>query len=169
MVRRAVSNETGIGIVLLQRGSEVHAATEEPLEFATVGTLSSIKHSEARTESRIHIVIEGGAKFRLHSTWVEDDHLNMGLVDFMRDDPKLEFRSKDLDLVELFDRMNEFRISDGQSKMNLEENNASALSYRLSEVLPMSMEFRQSLLEVDHPYRRLDRIYRWVQTEVENM
>ena len=165
MVRRAISNDTGIGVVFLQRGSEVYDETDDTIELATIGTLSSIKHFEAVDDSHMQIVVEGGAKFRVHSTWTEDDFLNMGLVDILRDDPKLELRTKDQELVELFEHMNEYRISEGHSKMTIDENNASALSYRLSEILPMSMEFRQSLLVIDHPYRRLDRIYRWVQTE----
>lgn len=167
MVRRAISNDTGIGVVFLLQGSEVFIKTDDPFELATVGTLTSIKHHEPLTDSRVLIVVEGGAKFRLHSTWIEDDHLHMGLVDILRDDPQLPLRSKDQDLAELFNRMNDLRMSEGHSKMNIEENSASALSYRLSEILPMSMEFRQSLLEIDSPYRRLDRIYRWVQKEQE--
>lgn len=169
MVRRAISNETGIGVVFLQRGSEVFLDTDDAIELATVGTLTSIQHYETLADSRILIVVEGGAKFRLHTTWIEDDHLNMGLVDILRDDPKLPLRSQDQELAELFSSMNELRISEGHSKLNVEENSASALSYRLSEVLPMSMEFRQTLLEIDSPYRRLDRIYRWVQTEREKI
>ncbi|MXZ44718.1 MAG: hypothetical protein F4Z01_07075 [Gammaproteobacteria bacterium] len=165
MVRRALANETGIGIVYLARGSEVHKNGEDPIELAKIGTLSSIKHTEVIEESRILIVIEGGAKFRVLSTWTEDDHLNMGLVEFLREDIKRPLRPQDEELAELLEHMNEFRIAEGQPKMTVEENSASALSYRLSEVLPMSMEFRQTLLEIDHPYRRLDRIHRWVQSE----
>ena len=169
MVRRAISNETGIGVVYLERGSEVYQNEDDAIKLAKVGTLSSIKHSEPLSESRLLIVVEGGAKFRLRSTWIEDDHLNMGLVDILRDDVRLPLRAEDEELAELFEHLNEFRVSEGHSKMTVEENNASALSYRLSEVLPMSMEFRQTLLEVDHPYRRLDRIQRWVQSERDNV
>lgn len=165
MVRRASANETGIGIVYLERGSEVYNNDDDPIALAKIGTLSSIKHTEVIGESRLLIVVEGGAKFRLQSTWLEDDHLNMGLVDILRDDVKLPLRTEDEELAVLFEHMNEFRIAEGHPKMKVEENNASALSYRLSEVLPMAMEFRQTLLEIDHPYRRLDRIHRWVQSE----
>lgn len=168
MVRRALANETGIGIVYLAQGSEVYKNDEDPIELAKIGTLCSIKHTEVIDESRIHIVIEGGAKFRVKSSWIEDDHLNMGLVEFLREDIKRPLRPQDEELAELFDHMNEFRLAEGQPKMTVEENSASALSYRLSEVLPMSMEFRQTLLEIDHPYRRLDRIHRWVQSERAN-
>lgn len=165
MVRRAVANDSGIGIVFLEQGSEVIEKTAEPIEFATIGTLSSIKNHESRSDSRSTIVVEGGAKFRVHSTWVEDDQLIMGLAEILRDDPTLPLRNKDEELSELFERMNQLQIAEGQTSMKIEENNASVLSYRLAEVLPMSMQFRQTLLEIDSPYRRLDRIYRWVQSE----
>ncbi|MXZ56732.1 MAG: hypothetical protein F4227_08450 [Gammaproteobacteria bacterium] len=165
MVSQALANDTGFGVVYLASGSEVYKIDDDPIELAKIGTLSSIKHSEVIDEARILIVIEGGAKFRVHSTWIEEDHLNMGLVDFLRDDAKLPLRTKDEELAQLFDQLNEFRSTEGHPKMTLEIDNASALSFRLAEMLPMAMEFRQTLLELDHPYRRLDRIQRWVQTE----
>lgn len=165
MTRRAIANKTGFGVVYLASGSEVYKNDDDPIELAKIGTLSSIKHTEVVDESRILIVIEGGAKFRVQSTWLEDDHLNMGLVDILRDEPRLPLRTKDGELVQLFDHLNEFRRTEGHSKVTLENDNASALSFRLAEMLPMTMEFRQTLLELDHPYRRLDSIQRWVQTE----
>ena len=165
MVTQALASETGFGVVYLASGSDVYKKDDDPIELAKIGTLSSIKHTEVIDDSRILIVVEGGAKFRVHSTWVDDDHLNVGLVDFLRDDAKLPLRTKDGDLAQLFDHLNEFRSSEGQPKITLEKDNASALSFRLAEMLPMAMEFRQTLLELDHPYHRLDRIQRWVQTE----
>ncbi|MYD44809.1 MAG: hypothetical protein F4W92_00430 [Gammaproteobacteria bacterium] len=165
MVSSALANDTGIGVVYLSSGSEVYKAEDDPIELAKIGTLSSIKHTEAIDESRIVIVVEGGAKFRVHSTWIDDDHLNMGLVDFLRDEANLPLRTQDAELTQLFDQLNEFRIAEGYPKKTIEEDNASALSFRLAEMLPMAMEFRQTLLELDNPYRRLDRIQRWVQTE----
>ncbi|MCY3542128.1 MAG: LON peptidase substrate-binding domain-containing protein [Gammaproteobacteria bacterium] len=165
MVSLALANESGIGIVYLASGSEVYKNSDDAIELAKIGTLSSIKHTEVVDESRIRIVVEGGAKFRVLSTWTEDDRLNMGLVDILRDDAKLPLRTKDEELAQMFDQLNEFRNAEGHPKMTLEKNNASALSFRLAEMLPMAMEFRQTLLELDDPYRRLDRIQRWVQNE----
>lgn len=165
MVSHALANNTGFGVVYLASGSEVYKKADDPIELAKIGTLSSIKHTEVIDESRILLVIEGGAKFRVHSTWIEDDHLNMGLVDILRDEAKLPLRTKDGELSQLFDDLNEFRNAEGHSEMTLENDNASALSFRLAEMLPMSMEFRQTLLELDHPYRRLDKIQLWIQTE----
>ena len=165
MVSRALANDTGFGVVYLASGSEFVEKDDEPIELAKIGTLSSVKHTEVIDETRILIVVEGGAKFRVHSTWTEDDHLHMGLVEFLRDDAKLPLRTKDGELVQIFDQLNEVRITEGHPKVKLQRDNASALSFRLAEMLPMAMQFRQTLLELDHPYRRLDRIQRWVEAE----
>ena len=163
MVQRAIETDTGFGIVLLKSGEEVHSEEQQKLpEIYSIGTMAAIRDYELLANSRYRIRVEGSAKIRVVTSWEQDDHLRMGQVQVLLDEPTLELRESDKSLAVLIEKA----YSRMSSQVDYEPKNLADPSWvgmRLAELLPFDVAFRQRLLELNNAYRRLDLILEWFQ------
>ena len=163
MIENALESETGFGVVLIREGTEVHQDGDEssPAIFET-GTLASIIDSNRLPDRRFQILAEGGAKFRVLSTWQQDDHLLVGQVSLIPEEAKREVRDVDGPLVELL------RVAESQRQPRLpsiDYTDATAVSLRLPQHLPMDVVTCQSLLQLENSHLRMDAIREWLQSQ----
>lgn len=163
MIEEAIEADTGFGVVLIRVGSEVFQEGQEgaPTIFET-GTLASIKSHNRLQDGRYEVLAEGGPKFRVLSSWQEEDRLLMGEVELIPDEPKRELREIDLPLTVLL-RQAESRFRIKFPEMDYED--ATDVSYRLAQCLGLDPLMSQSLLQLENPHLRLDALREWLEIQ----
>lgn len=162
MVENAIETETGFGVVLLKNGSEVHEkGTSSPPPIHNVGTLASLREHKRLDDGRFYVLAEGGAKFHVETTWELEDHLRMAQVRIEMDEPKLEIRSSDAVLVDILQKVVDAMGAEA-GQLNIDFDDASSVSMRLSEHLAIDLQHRQKLLELNDAHQRFNLIWEWL-------
>lgn len=151
MVSRCLRDDTPFGVCLIRQGSEVGQAADP----WPVGTLARIVDWDRRNDGLLGITVVGGDRFRIHRTWVNPDHLLMGRVEvvpFRPDPPRAPTQPPVVH--DLLDRVFQLRGA-GYEHLAPDWSSTNWLSCRLAEILPLDLEFKQHLLEIDSPGERL--------------
>ncbi len=148
MVSRCLRREQGFGVLLIREGSEVgDAATYE------VGTIAEIVDWHQGDDGVLGVTARGTDRFRLVSCEQRNDGLYLGRVEVLgRETPAPmpdEFRSLQTLLSSILDELGE-HYSDVPKAFD----DASWVSYRLAELLPLPLPTKQIMLEMaDAPER----------------
>ena len=162
MIADCQKADIGFGVVLIKEGEEVHSGKgKNPPDIYSIGTLADILKVEKVGDDRLAVIAVGGAKFRIDSTWLEENQLMMGEVTFIPDEPTGPVRDQDADLVDLLEYFIQAQNipvgRDRESTLNDERE----LSLRLADYLPIRDEDKQKLLQMDSPRVRLTTIRQW--------
>ncbi len=162
MVGRCMREQIGFGVVLIRQGVEARAAEDasQP-EIFDVGTEARIVDFNQADNGLLGIVAEGARKFSVHSVREQADHLLLGEVEFLAEEPPGELASEHGPLVEVLQELtNHPLIRKLNPKVDFAE--ARSVSLRLAELLPIEPEIKQSLLQMRWPKERLTELGRLV-------
>ena len=103
MVKKCMRLNQGFGVLLIQKGAEVrYEASDASVRFASLGTEAKIVDFDQIEGNFLGILVEGVRRFRLVRSWEEDDHLLVGDVDCIEEEPSLELGKEDQNLVRIF-------------------------------------------------------------------
>jgi Lon protease-like protein len=150
-------NGEGFGICLL--------LPHEPLNPAGAGTTtaSASYGTEARIEDfgtgddgLLTLCVRGHRRFRVQRTRVRNNGLIVADVDWRDPDPDDELRPEHALLGLLLQRILEQVGGEHAKAAAAYFDDAAWVSWRLVELLPLSDQHRQSLLQEDEPHARLD-------------
>jgi hypothetical protein len=155
MVSRCLKGDQGFGVCLIQEGSETGKA-----KLHRVGTLAEIGDWNRGEDGLLHILAKGSKRFRIISTRVQADGLNLGETESLPDDPLLLVPETQKVLPDLLRQIMQQLEAE---EAGLDYADAGWVGNRLAEVLPISLEQRQYLLEVG-PLQRLEIIGTLVQS-----
>ena len=162
MVSRCMRGQSPFGVVLIRRGSDSrrHADAQQP-EIFDVGTLAEVVDFNQLSGGRLGIVVKGGKKFRIASTREQADHLLLGEVRYIAAEPNLAIGDDHAALVTI---LRELIKHPGVQKLDLDIDfdDARSVGWRLSELLPIEPEIKQSLLQLQFPRERLQELTRLV-------
>ena len=162
LVSRCMRESAPFGVVLIRRGSDArqHPEAKQPQIFE-IGSEARIVDFNQLSSGRLGITVQGGRKFRVCRTCELTDHLLIGEVAFLPEEPEAGIGPDHESLVEL---LGELMEHPGVQKLNLAINLADARSvgWRLSELLPIEPEIKQSLLQLQYPRERLQELTRLV-------
>jgi hypothetical protein len=147
MVSRCLKGSQGFGVCLIQEGSETGKA-----KLHRVGTLAEIGDWNRGEDGLLHILAKGTKRFRVLSTHIQADGLHLGEAEFLPDDPLLPVPETQKLLPDLLRQILQQLEAE---ESGLDYADAAWVGNRLAEVLPISLEQRQSLLEVE-PLKRLE-------------
>ena len=153
MISYCMRNHCGFGVCLIREGEEIGRAA---LTY-DIGTLVEIVDFDRSEEGLLHIEVVGRQRFKIFSREVQPDQLITADVEFIPNEPHQEL-PKDYDrlpdILEQFIKHlgNLYKITESDYQ------NATWISYRLSELLPMLFTQRQYLLELTDPIQRLEGI-----------
>lgn len=152
MVRECGRNGSGFGVCLILDGHEVGT----PAVPAAVGTEARIEDFDTTPDGLLSLRVRGHRRFRLRSSHVRQNGLIVGNVEWCAPDPDDELHPQHavLGLV-LRKLLDEFGGEYAQAPARLLDD-AAWIGWRLSELLPISVQQRQQLLEIDDPHLRLD-------------
>ena len=148
MTTRCVRDDSSFGVCLIREGNEVG----EPALPASVGCTARIAQWDMPHPNLFHLLTHGERRFRVLGTEVSARGLIMSEAELLPEESvpgEPEPLCRDV-LAQLIDRIGRDRFA---SEIRLDD--AAWVAYRLAELLPLSMELRQRLLEEDTAQARL--------------
>jgi Lon protease-like protein len=166
MVGKCRKADAPFGVVSLTSGSEVRKAGADAESFAAVGTLAVIREFESPQSGLLQIECVGTQRFRVRRTELQKYGLWVAEVEAVIADATIEIPD-DLQhtataLRRLVDTLEERRRAQGAEAVRLpigepyQFNDCGWVANRWCELVPMQLELRQRLMELDSPLMRLE-------------
>ncbi len=159
MVRECARNGTPFGVCAIlneQRNANASGAGEA----AAIGTLAKIVDFDAQSDGLLGIQAVGGERFRALRTRIGANGLIRADVDVSPATEKRPIPPEFGLLSSILDRLVEQAGDQLPQSMRAPVDDADWLACRMAELLPLSLEQRQGLLELDSPEERLDELLR---------
>jgi Lon protease-like protein len=151
LVRECARSDSGFGVCLILQGHESGA----PASPTAVGTIARITDFHTREDGLLGIVAEGGARFRVARSRVRHDGLLRGEVSVWPDEPTQAVPVEFALLQSILERLIETMAPHWRDAPRSAYEDASWLGFRLSELLPLTSDEQQGLLELTDPLLRL--------------
>jgi uncharacterized protein len=149
LVSRCMREQTGFAVVLLGEGEEASAATS----FAATGTEARIVDFDRLEDGLLGISCLGRERVRIVEAWREADGLNRGRVLDIAADPVVPVPEDQAWLAEVVRHV--LPEAENTYRHVKRRDDASWISNRLAELLPLALSDKQSLLELTDPLERL--------------
>lgn len=154
LVRECGHTGEGFGICLVLEGGEP-GAPATPVAFGTEAVIEDFGTSE---EGLLTLRVRGARRFQVRRTRVRDNGLLVGDVEWRPADPVVPLQPQHALLSTLleriFDKVGEADVVFGEQRFE----DAAWVGWRLAELLPLSDEQRQLLLQEDDPHMRLEQL-----------
>lgn len=162
MVARCMREASSFGVVLIRKGSDARLSGDSPQpEIFDVGTEAHITDFNQLSNGRLGIVVQGGRKFRIRSVREQDDHLLIGQVEFLPEEPVTAVGEEHSELVDILRELIKHPMIE-KLGLDIELDDARSVGWRLAELLPIEPEIKQSLLKLQWPRERLQELTRLV-------
>jgi Lon protease-like protein len=157
MVRRCMRAGEPFGVVLIQDGDEAGAVATT----ATIGCTARIADFHTLHDGLLGISCLGERKFEVLRVWRAADGLNMGEVSWAPVEPALPLPAEYAHLAAAVRRaLDDLAEPYQHVARNLDD--AAWIGARLAELLPIALNEKQALLEMQDPIARLDALSRLV-------
>lgn len=153
MVRRCLRERSSFGVVLIRAGAEVGSVAHT----ASVGTSARIVDFDTLEGGLLGLTCRGERRFRLVRRWQARDGLNMGEIEWLP-------QAADVGVPEGLRPLSRIveavlpQLGEIYEAIDKKPEEADWVGARLAELLPLSLEDKQALLEMDDPVARLERI-----------
>jgi Lon protease-like protein len=156
MTKACLKDDSPFGVCLLTRGDEVAgaAAAKAELAFAPIGTLARITAWDMPQLGILHLRTEGATRFQVQAHTIAEDGLVVGQVTPLAPEPALALPDAFQPLANLLELLIN-RVGKENFPAELALTDASWVSYRLAEVLPLPLPIKQSMLEINDSEVRL--------------
>ena len=149
MVKDCVKDDAPFGVLLIREGGETGAATTH-----TVGTLARITDWYQGSDGLLGVTAVGEQRFRLLSSERLASGLNVGEIDVLPDEPFMplpaEYKAMSEILSSVLDELGRLYES-----LDRRLDDASWVTSRFVEILPIDLEQKQLCLEQSDPLDRL--------------
>jgi Lon protease-like protein len=166
MIGKCHKTGTPFGVVSLTQGTEVRRPGGEAERFAEVGTLAEIREFDVPQVGLMQIACLGTQRFRLRSSELQKHGLWTAEADALPDDVALEvpddLRAVSDALRRLVDTLEERRRMEGGEQIRLPVqapfrfDDCGWVANRWCELLPVPVELKQRLMELESPLMRLE-------------
>ena len=160
LVSHCMRTSTGFGVCLLKEGEEV---IQEGIDqtIPRTGTYSNIIDWDQLENGLLGITVEGSTKFNIEDCWQIDSGVLQANVEFSQTD-SVGKESIPLDnqfsaLADLLQNLESHPLIE-QKNLAIDYNNLWDLGWRLSELIPIDVEQKQQLLELDDPWERIQNL-----------
>lgn len=155
MVSRCLKDDQPFGVLLIKEGEETGKA---PATY-TVGTLARIMDWYQGSDGILGITAIGESRFRVKSVRKMPDGLLVGEVETLDNEPRQPLPDRYKPLAEILSA-----VLDDLGKLyesfDRHYDDASWVSYRFAEILPVGTTQKQFWLEHEQPIERLELIDR---------
>ena len=165
MIGKCRKADAPFGVVSLTSGSEVRKAGADAESFAAIGTLAMIREFESPQSGLLQIECVGTQRFRVRSNELQKHGLWVAEVEAVNDDVALEIpddlRHTSTALQRLVGTLEERkRAQGGAVRLPIAEpyrfDDCGWVANRWCELVPIQLELRQRLMELDSPLMRLE-------------
>jgi uncharacterized protein len=150
MTKGCLKDDKPFGVCLLTQGEEVAGARgpKSSTEFAPIGTLARITNWDMPQLGILHLRTEGVSRFQVQSHSIADDGLVIGQVTALAPEATLALPESYAPLSKLLELLIG-RVGRENFPAELALGDASWVSYRLAELLPLPLQIKQSMLEIN--------------------
>jgi len=160
LISDCMKTNSGFGVILIREGLEVVIPEVESSinpKFAPIGTLAKIVDWDKLPNGLLGVTIEGEKKFRLLSSFQENNNLHMAEVEFLAPEQKAPLPEEAHSLDGL---LNELVQHPHIAKLNIDPviDDVSQLGSVLAQLLPIDEGIKFALLAEVDPHRRLHRL-----------
>jgi hypothetical protein len=149
MVGRCMRADQEFGVAMILEGKEVGFARTAP-----IGTTARIFDFETLNDGLLGIAARGARRFKIHSVRTQHDGLNLASVEFLPADPPASVPKQCISLSHIVASIYP-HVKALYAEADPMLDDASWLSARAAELLPLSFADRQHCLELGHPAERL--------------
>lgn len=160
MIRKCLREDSGFGVILIETGSEI-AHPGMRLNIHRVGTYCRIVDWNQLPNGLLGITAEGFGTFEVVDCWREPSELCIGEVSFRAEDSvdadPVDVGEAFTDYVELLQTLARHPAVESL-KLDVQYDNLREISWRLSELLPVTNRQKQTLLEIEDPLVRLEQV-----------
>jgi len=155
MVKACLADERPFGVCLIIRGDEVAKPGDATVpQFADIGTLARITAWDMPQLGILHVAAEGTTRFRVERRDVEPSGLVVADVAPLAAEPAVALDATHAPLARLLELV-AARVGSHQFPAHHRYEDASWVGYRLAELLPLPLQIKQSMLEVNDAGVRL--------------
>jgi Lon protease-like protein len=151
MVRRCMRRDETFGVVLIKEGTE----TSSTVETALIGTTARIIDFQTLQDGLLGLLCRGEARFRIEERTQQSDGLNRARVQWTSEPNDVPIDPKFDSLVDVL-RTALSRLSNLSQFIEPRYEDATWVSYRLAELLPLPVKLQQKVLEMQQPNERLE-------------
>lgn len=151
MTKACLRDGTPFGVCLIREGQEIG----QPATPQSVGCLASIEQWDVPHPNLFALLARGGARFRILDTSVNSSGLIVGKIEMLRD------ATTDAEMDEACEEVLRLAIKRAGADSvpgPVRLDNPVWVSYRLAEILPISPQEKQALLETEDTGARLAKL-----------
>lgn len=171
MIRRCMRDGAPFGVVLIQTGRESRrSAADEAPRIAGIGTLARIIDFTQLDNGLLGITARGEYRFRVRASREQDDRLLLASLEPLDEPEPVPVPEEYATLIEILQQLVEHPAVN-RLGVTVDWDDARSVAGRLADLLPVSPQLKQGLLEVDDPIVRLaelERIVHAMQQEAED-
>jgi Lon protease-like protein len=160
MVRNCMREQRPFGVILIQDGDEAGPVATT----ATVGCSARIADFYTLQDGLLGISCVGDRKFRIRRLWRATDGLNMGEIDWLAAEPEIPLPQEYEQLGGTVRRALQ-ELAEHYQHVDKKFDDAAWVGGRLTELLPIDLNDKQALLELDDPIARLEALMELVPKE----
>lgn len=153
MVGRCMREASPFGVVLIRSGAEVGAV----VETAELGTTARIVDFSGLPDGLLGITCKGEQRFRILKRWQLADSLNVADIEHLATEVAAEVPQEYRYLSDLLRKILP-QLGEPYASLTGEFADASWVSCRLAEILPLALTDKLNLLSIDDPVDRLARL-----------
>lgn len=153
MVSDCLRQDSGFGVCLIREGREVGGVAST----YDIGTLARISWFEQRDDGLLGINVNGEQRFRIHASEVLPNQLLRAEVELLAPEPPCAVPADCASLVGLLQGILE-QLDFPYARLERRYDDAAWLGARLAELLPLKLELKQYLLQMNEPLARLERL-----------
>ena len=150
MVKRCMRAGSAFGVVLIRDGVEAGGDAVAH----SVGTLAQIVDFDQLPDKLLGITCRGTQRFRVVDSHLQDDGLHVAHIDLMPTDPVVGLPEEFGRYAELLEQALP-QMGDFFKHLQPHYDDAAWVSGRLAEIMPIGLQDKQHLLELDNPLERL--------------
>lgn len=160
LVRHCMKTDSGFGICLLKQGEETLQASIRQTIHRT-GTYANIIDWDQLDNGLLVITVEGSSKFCVEDCWPAESGVLTANTRFSSTDSVgsqlIPLNDQFSGLADLLQTLENHPLVE-QKKLDINYDNLWELGWRLAELIPIEVEKKQQLLELDDPWERIEDI-----------
>ena len=160
MVRNCMREQQPFGVVLIQEGEEAGPVATT----ATVGCSARIVDFYTLQDGLLGISCVGERKFSVLRVWRAPDGLNVGEVSWREPEPRITLPEEYAQFGATVRRAVE-ELAEHYQHVEKHFDDAAWIGARITELIPIGLNEKQVLLELDDPIARLDALLSLVPQE----
>lgn len=153
MVRQCLREENDFAICPIKAGEEVGMV---PV-FHHLGTLVRIVDWSQDENGMLEIIVRGEQRIRVLDHEVTSNELLIGDIELLPDESIIPLPDEHKGLSELLRRVI-YQLGEPFNALDGGYDQANWVGCRLTELLPLPLEFKQQLFELDSPLLRLEKL-----------